>query len=146
MNPSQRGVIASNLAKLPAHRPDNKSANLRTYTQEEASKLMKVSPRTIQTIKQIEREAPEELKRETNENLTQVSSNPIRQMKAIADVREYLKKQASFGRIPTETQRTSKRGIVNEGRPDEAGSTRHIASWLNQFGEIMSHGKKVLSS
>jgi hypothetical protein len=59
LNESQRAVVASRLANMEAHRPsENKSANLRT-SQDQASKMLNVSPRTIQTIKRIEREAPQ---------------------------------------------------------------------------------------
>ena len=41
-----------------------------------------------------------------------------------------------------ETQ-TSKRGRINEGRPEESGSIRNIAEWLNTNGEVMSIGNII---
>ena len=40
-------------------RPENKSANLPTFSQPEAAKIFNVSERTIQRVKAVEREAPE---------------------------------------------------------------------------------------
>jgi len=60
LNETQRAVVASKLANMPKHRPDNKSANLPTYiSQPEAAKKLNVSERTVRSVKQVEREAPE---------------------------------------------------------------------------------------
>lgn len=62
LNESQRGVIASKLATLiQGKRANYSSANLPMTTQEDASKMLNVSPRTLRNIKQIEREAPEKI-------------------------------------------------------------------------------------
>jgi N6-adenosine-specific RNA methylase IME4 len=62
-NESQRGLVGARLANLPPHRPENKSASMRTYsyTQPEAAKLLNVSERLIQYAKVILEEAPEEV-------------------------------------------------------------------------------------
>ena len=61
LSESQRAVVASKIANMQPHRP-NKSANLPTYeevSQEDAAHLMNVSPRSIRSVKAIERDAPE---------------------------------------------------------------------------------------
>lgn len=60
LNETQRAVVASKLANMPAHRPENKSANLRTFvSQPEAAKMLNVSERSIQAVKSVERDAPD---------------------------------------------------------------------------------------
>lgn len=78
LNESQRGVIASKIANLTKGRPTENPQICGFISQPEASKLLNVSPRTIQTIKAVEREAPEfiehivEGKMSANEALKQV--------------------------------------------------------------------------
>lgn len=52
--------------------------------------------------------------------------------------REYLKE--SNVQQMNETK-TSKRGRIGEGHPEESGSIRNISEWLNTNGEVMSIGK-----
>ena len=60
LSESQRAVVASKLANMPAHRIDNKSANLRTsVSQSQAAEMLNVSERIVSTIKAIEKAAPE---------------------------------------------------------------------------------------
>ena len=61
LSESQRAVIGARLANLEAHRPSDKSANMRTsvVTQPQAAAMLNVSERSIQTAKAIERQAPE---------------------------------------------------------------------------------------
>lgn len=61
LDESQRAVIASRVANMPAYRPSNKSANMPTLSQPEAAALFNVSERMIRTVKAIEREAPERI-------------------------------------------------------------------------------------
>jgi N6-adenosine-specific RNA methylase IME4 len=61
LDESQRAVIASRMANMPAYRPSNKSANMPTLSQPEAAALFNVSERMIRTVKAIEREAPERI-------------------------------------------------------------------------------------
>lgn len=61
LNESQRAVVASKLANMNWGGDRSKSP-IGDLTQEEAAKIMNVSERSIQRIKQIEREAPEKLK------------------------------------------------------------------------------------
>lgn len=61
LNESQRAVIAGKLANMrQGERTDiEPSANLRKVSQEEAARMLNVSPRTVATVKAIERDAPE---------------------------------------------------------------------------------------
>jgi len=59
LNESQRGVIASKLANMPQGARTDLPQICGKLSQPEASELMNVSPRTIQTVKAVEREAPE---------------------------------------------------------------------------------------
>jgi hypothetical protein len=72
------------------------------------------------------------------ENITQRQDEPFEVSENLALIRKYLK--TSNVQTLDETK-TSKRGRVNEGRPDEAGSVRNISSWLNANGEVMSKSK-----
>ncbi len=56
LNESQRAMIAAKLANMPPHRPDHKSANLRT-SQTEAAALLNTSRRAVQHAKKVETEA-----------------------------------------------------------------------------------------
>lgn len=64
LNESQRAVVASKLANMPLGGSIYRSANLPTegIKQEQAARMLNVSERTIRTIKQIEREAPQRIK------------------------------------------------------------------------------------
>jgi N6-adenosine-specific RNA methylase IME4 len=61
LDESQRAMVAAKLANMPAHRPDDKSANLQT-SQEAAAKLLNVSTRTVASAKQVHDKAVPELK------------------------------------------------------------------------------------
>jgi len=65
LNESQRAMIASKIATLPAHRPTkDKEANLPTYgarTQEQAAKAMNVSERQVRDAARLRREASDEV-------------------------------------------------------------------------------------
>ena len=64
LSESQRAVVASRLANMPAHRIDNKSANLPTsISQTQAASMLNVSERSLRTVKAIERDAPELIER-----------------------------------------------------------------------------------
>src|SRR2546430_5520016 len=56
LDESQRAVVASKLANMPSHRPDDKSANLRT-SQAKAAKRLNVSPRSVSAAKAVRRDA-----------------------------------------------------------------------------------------
>lgn len=59
LNESQRAIVAKKLANLPAHRPADNCANLRT-SQEDAAKLLQVSRRSVQHAAVVlEKAAPE---------------------------------------------------------------------------------------
>lgn len=60
LSESQRGMVAAKLANMPAHRPDNKAANLRT-SQAEAAKLLNVSERTVNAAAKVKDEGATEL-------------------------------------------------------------------------------------
>lgn len=66
---SQRAVIAARVANMPAYRPTNKSADLRTnISQPEAARLFNVSERMIQTVKEMtEPEKPKPEKTEVKD-------------------------------------------------------------------------------
>ena len=61
LDESQRAAVALQLANLPPHRPtkDDKSASMRTYSQEEAATAMGVSRRLVQNAKTLQERAPE---------------------------------------------------------------------------------------
>ena len=80
LNETQRAVIASKIANMPAHRPD-KSANWPTYaiSQSEAAVKLNVSERTLRRVKEIERDAPELLpKLETGEMSVHEAQSVVR--------------------------------------------------------------------
>jgi phage N-6-adenine-methyltransferase len=52
LSESQRAMVAAKLANMPAHRPDNKSANLHT-SQAEAAQMVNVSQRSVATAKKV---------------------------------------------------------------------------------------------
>ena len=54
---AQRAMVAAKIANMPAHRPEDKCANLRT-SQPEAAEALGVSRRSVQTAAQILDEAP----------------------------------------------------------------------------------------
>jgi ParB-like chromosome segregation protein Spo0J len=60
LNESQRAMIAKKLANMPAHRPADNGANLRT-SQNEAAELLKVSRRSVQLAAVIQEKAAPEL-------------------------------------------------------------------------------------
>lgn len=96
LNESQRAVVASKLATL--EKGDNQytaSANLRNLSQETAAKMLNVSTRTIQTIKRIEREAPQRIKeiesgiKRADEVISELKIEARKQL--IAEQREAIK-------------------------------------------------------
>jgi N6-adenosine-specific RNA methylase IME4/ParB-like chromosome segregation protein Spo0J len=60
LSESQRAMVAAKLANMPAHRPDDKSANLQT-SQESAGKLLNVSTRTVASAKYVQEKGSPEL-------------------------------------------------------------------------------------
>jgi hypothetical protein len=56
LDESQRAIVASKLANMPSHRPDDKSANLRT-SQAKAAKHLNVSPRSVSAAEAVRRDA-----------------------------------------------------------------------------------------
>jgi len=99
LNESQRGIIASKLATMTqGMRTDLElSANLRNViSQEDSAKLLNVSVRTIQSIKQIEREAPDKIReieignKTANEIISEIKIK--KRMEKISNQREELKK------------------------------------------------------
>lgn len=58
LSESQRAMVAGKLAKMPAHRPDGNSANLRTS---DAAEMLNVSSRSVETARKVEREGAAEL-------------------------------------------------------------------------------------
>lgn len=105
LNESQRAMVASKLANMPAHRAHrarDKSANLRTsVSQPEAARLFNVSTRSIQSAKAIQAASPEragavergemtlnqavrEVKRE--EQAVKLESVSVKAVKAVAGV------------------------------------------------------------
>ena len=53
-------MVAAGLANMPAHRPDDNCANLRT-SQDDAAEMLQVSRRSVQTAAKVERTAPAEV-------------------------------------------------------------------------------------
>ena len=77
------------------------------------------------------------------ENLTQRTDDFKEIVQNLKCVRGWLKSEGSakkWKEFHSDSERNSKRGRINEGRPDEAGSISHISEWLNKQGEIMSRG------
>lgn len=60
LNESQRAIVAAEIANLPAHRPSDKSAHVRT-SQTEAAKLLNVGERTVQSASKVLRNGAPEL-------------------------------------------------------------------------------------
>ena len=60
LSESQRAMVAAGLANMPAHRPDDNCANLRT-SQDDAAEMLQVSRRSVQTAAKVERTAPAEV-------------------------------------------------------------------------------------
>jgi site-specific DNA-methyltransferase (adenine-specific) len=58
LNETQRGLVASRLENMPQGRPQNKDANLHLL-RKEAAEMLNVSPRTVATVKAVERDAPD---------------------------------------------------------------------------------------
>ena len=77
LNESQRAIVASRLATM--HLGDNQyksgSANLQTLSQSEAAEKLNVSPRTVATVKAIERDAPEYIPRIESGEMTANEAN-----------------------------------------------------------------------
>jgi 16S rRNA G966 N2-methylase RsmD len=89
LNETQRAVVASRIANMPAHRPENKSANLQTYSQPVAAEMLNVSPRTVATVKAVEKEAPELLeKMERGEITAHEASKKVAEKKRGAERKE----------------------------------------------------------
>lgn len=62
LSESQRAMVASNLAKLPAHRPADKSANLPTsVSQTVAAEMLNVSERSVRTARTVQEQGVPEL-------------------------------------------------------------------------------------
>jgi N6-adenosine-specific RNA methylase IME4 len=62
LSESQRSMVASSLAKMPAHRPSDKSANLPGYvSQADAAAMLNVSERSVRTAKVVQEEGAPEL-------------------------------------------------------------------------------------
>ncbi len=53
-------MVAAKLANLPAHRPDNNTANLQT-SRAEAAKMLNVSERSVNSAKKVEQNAIPEI-------------------------------------------------------------------------------------
>ncbi len=91
LNESQRAVIASKLANLNNGQRAT-FANLQStvaITQPEAAAMMNVSPRTVATVKAIEREAPELLtKLESGEMTAHEASKKVAEKKRCAERKE----------------------------------------------------------
>ena len=66
---AQRAMLAAKIANMPAHRPGDKCANLRT-SQPEAAEALGVSRRSVQTAAQILDEAPKLAKEVEAGNIT----------------------------------------------------------------------------
>jgi len=66
---AQRAMVAAKIANMPAHRPEDKCANLRT-SQPEAAEALGVSRRSVQTAAQILDEAPKLAKEVEAGNIT----------------------------------------------------------------------------
>lgn len=81
---SQRAMVAANLANMPAHRPEDKSANLRT-SQAEAAELLSVSERTVTHAAKVRSSGAPELVSAVESGFVSVS--------AAADVAELPKSQ-----------------------------------------------------
>lgn len=88
LNETQRAVIAGKLANMPNHRP-NKSANLQAYSQPQAAAMMNVSPRTVATVKSVEKAAPELLeKMERGEITAHEADKKVKEIKRNAERKE----------------------------------------------------------
>jgi hypothetical protein len=60
LNETQRGIVANKIANMPVGRNWDNSANLQNkISQPEAAQMLNVSPRTIASVKAIERDAPD---------------------------------------------------------------------------------------
>jgi N6-adenosine-specific RNA methylase IME4 len=70
---SQRGMVAAKLANMPAHRPNYKSANLRT-SQLEAAEMLNVSERTVNAATKVKDEGTPELVRAVESGAASVSA------------------------------------------------------------------------
>lgn len=81
---SQRGLVAANLANMPAHRPEDKSANLHT-SQSQAAQLLNVSTRTVASAAKVKDEGDPSLVSAVERGEVSVS--------AAADVAELPKDQ-----------------------------------------------------
>ena len=75
LSESQRAVVASKLANMPAHRPNDNSANLQT-SQAEAAEMLNVSTRMVASVKAIEKDAPEKIRRKA-EIMTRQAKAPF---------------------------------------------------------------------
>ena len=71
------------------------------------------------------------------ENLTQRANDFKEEVENLTAIRDYLKSNVQ----QVNETKESKRGRLNEGRPEESGSIRNIIHWLNKNGEVMSIGK-----
>lgn len=73
LNESQRAMVAAKLANMPAHRPEDNSANLQT-SQEQAAKLLNVSTRTVSSAKQVHEKGSPELRHIVEQGKVSVSA------------------------------------------------------------------------
>lgn len=73
LSESQRGMVAAKLADMPRHRPENKSANLRT-SQVEAAEMLNVSERTVNTAKKVQATGTPELQEAVEQGRISVSA------------------------------------------------------------------------
>lgn len=103
MNEAQRSVIAAKLANMPVGRNWANSANLQnnqTVTQAEAATMLNVSPRSVASVKAIERDAPD--------LLLAMESGELSVNAAMREVKERKR----------EAQRESNRELVESTAPD----------------------------
>lgn len=73
LNESQRAMVAANIANMAPHRPDEKSANLRT-SQEVAAKRLNVSTRSVTDAVKVKNEAAPEVRQAVEQGRLPVSS------------------------------------------------------------------------
>lgn len=73
LSESQRGMVAAKLANMPAHRPEDKSANLQT-SQAKAAEMLNVSTRTVAAAAKVKDEGADELVRAVESGKVSVSA------------------------------------------------------------------------
>ena len=72
LDESQRAMVAAKIANMPAHRPENKSANLQT-SQDDAANLVNVSTRSVASAKKVLTEGTPELAQAVEQGKVAVS-------------------------------------------------------------------------